>query len=89
MFKSCPILLQPHGQYSPPVSILHGVSQPRTLEWVAISFQGGLFDPGIEPMSTNYPTWQADSLALSHPCQHRLTGKYNAYIAYHPMQIGK
>ena len=36
--KLCPTLLQPHGQYSLPVSSVHGISQARRLEWVAISF---------------------------------------------------
>ena len=31
-------LLQPHGLYSPPGSSVHGISQARILEWVAISF---------------------------------------------------
>ena len=35
--KLCLILLQPHG-YSPPGSSVHGISQARTLEWVAIFF---------------------------------------------------
>ena len=29
-------------------SSVHGISQARILEWVAISFSGGLPDPGIE-----------------------------------------
>ena len=36
---------------SPPGSSLHGISQARTLEWVAIAFSGDLPDPGIEPVS--------------------------------------
>ena len=35
--KSCPILLQTCGLY-PPGSSVHGISQARILEWVAISF---------------------------------------------------
>ena len=34
--------LQPHGLYSPPASSVHGISQARILEWVTISFFGGL-----------------------------------------------
>ena len=30
--------LRPHELYSPPGSSVHGISQARTLEWVAISF---------------------------------------------------
>ena len=40
-------------------SSVHGILQARILEWVAISFSGGLPDPGIEPGS---PALQADSL---------------------------
>jgi len=35
-----------HVDYSPPI---HGISQARILEWVAISSSGDLRDPGIEP----------------------------------------
>ena len=44
---------------SQPGSSVHGVSQARILEWVAISFSRGSPNPGIEPRS---PAWQADSL---------------------------
>ena len=36
---------------SPPGSSVLGISQARTLEWVAISFSRDLPDPGIKPMS--------------------------------------
>ena len=49
---------------SPPGSSVHGISQARILEWVAISFlQGNLPDSGIEFAS---PAGQANSLSLSH-----------------------
>ena len=35
-----PDSLQPHGQY-PPDSFVHGISQIRMLEWVAISYSRG------------------------------------------------
>ena len=44
---------------SPPGSSVHGISQARLLEWVAISFSRDLPSPGNEPSS---PTLQADSL---------------------------
>ena len=53
---------------SPPGSSVHGISQARILEWVAISFPRGsssprdLPDPGIKP---HLLYWQADSLPLS------------------------
>ena len=31
---------------------VHGISQARILEWVAISFSGGLADPVMKPTST-------------------------------------
>ena len=36
---------------SPPGSSVHGISQARILEWVAISFSRGSSQPGIEPVS--------------------------------------
>ena len=47
---------------SPPGSSVHGILQPRILEWVAI-LQGIFPTPVIEPVS---PALQADSLLLSH-----------------------
>ena len=44
---------------SPPGSPVHGISQARALQWVAVSFPGDLPNPGIEPKS---PALQADSL---------------------------
>ena len=35
---------------SPPASSVHGISQARILEGVAISFSRGLPDPGIKPV---------------------------------------
>ena len=43
---------------SPPGSSVHGISQARILEWVAISFSRGS-DPRLLH-------WQADSLPLRH-----------------------
>ena len=43
---------------SPPGFSVHGISQARILEWVAISFSRGPPDPGIEPGS---PALQAVS----------------------------
>ena len=36
---------------SPPDSSVHGISQAKTPEWVAISYSGDLPNPGIEPVS--------------------------------------
>ena len=48
---------------SPPGSSVHGVSQARILEWVAISFSRDLPHPGLKLMSL---LWQVDSLPLNH-----------------------
>ena len=61
--QSCPTLCDPMD-YGPSGSSLHGISQARTLEWVAISFSGDLPDPGIKPES---PALQADSLPPESP----------------------
>ena len=47
-------------------SSVHGISQARILEQVAISYSRDLPDPGIEPMSPVSPALQMDSLQLSH-----------------------
>ena len=39
----------------PPGSSVHGISQARILEWVAMSSPGDLPHPGIEPMSLMSP----------------------------------
>ena len=50
--------------YSLPGSSLHGISQARILEWVAISFSRGSFlTRGLNPCLLH---WQADSLPLRH-----------------------
>ena len=64
---SCSVVsnsLRPHGLYSLPGSFVHGIFQPRTLEWVAISFPRGSSQPGLEPGS---PTLQVDSLQSETP----------------------
>ena len=48
---------------SPPGSSVHGLSQARILEWVAISFSRESSDPRIKPMSPVFPELQADSLS--------------------------
>ena len=62
---SCPTLCDPLD-YSSPGSSVRGISQARTLGWVAISFSRDLPDPGTEPTFPVSPAWQADSLPVSH-----------------------
>ena len=52
---------------SPPGFSVHGTSQIRILEWVAISSARGSFDPEIEPGS---PALQADALLSEPPGKH-------------------
>ena len=49
--QSCPTLCN-HMDCSPPGSSVHGLSQARILEWVAISFSRGSSNPGIKPWSS-------------------------------------
>ena len=51
---------------NPPGSSVHGISQARILEWVAISFLGNLPNLGIKPAS---PAWQVDSLPHTEPLE--------------------
>ena len=48
---SCVWLFAAALTVAPPVFSVHGISQARILEWVAISFAEGLPEPGIEPVS--------------------------------------
>ena len=50
--------LQPHRLQLPGSSV-HGISQARNLEWVAIPSPGDLPNPGLKPRS---PALQADFL---------------------------
>ena len=46
-------------------SSVHGISQTRILEWVAIFFSRGSFGPWIFWIETRSPALQVDSLPLS------------------------
>ena len=65
--QSCLTLCKPMD-YSTPCSSVHGFSQARILEWVAISSSRDLPNPGIELRS---PALEADSL-LSEPPEQTL-----------------
>ena len=47
--------------YNLPGSPVHGIFQARILEWVAISFSRGSFQPRDQT-----PAWEADSVPLSY-----------------------
>ena len=61
--QSCLTLCDPRD-CSPPDCSVHGISQARILEWVAISSSRDFPNPGIEPALTSpvSPALQADSL---------------------------
>ena len=64
--QSCPILCNPMD-CSLPGSSVHGISQARILEWVAISYCRGSSWPRVwTQVSTLLVHWQADSLPLHH-----------------------
>ena len=60
--KSC-LTLCDSMDSSLPGSSVHGISQARILEWIAISFSRRLLDSGVEPVSL---ALQANSLLLGH-----------------------
>ena len=66
LLQLCPTLCN-ITDCSLPGSSVHGVSQARILEWVAMPFPppGDLPDPGIEPVSLMSPTWKVGSLPLA------------------------
>ena len=64
--QSCPTLCYPMD-YSPLGSSVHGISQARILEWVAISYPRGIFPTwGLNLHLLYFRHWQVDSLPLCH-----------------------
>ena len=59
--QAYPILCNPMD-YSLPGSSIHGISQARILEWIAISFSKG----SSQGSNIHFLHWQADSLPLCH-----------------------
>ena len=68
---SCVQLFATPIDYITPGSSVHGISQARILEWVAISFSRDLPNPGIKHRS---PTQQVDSLPAEPQGQPKHTG---------------
>ena len=63
--QSCPTLCDP-GDYSLPGFSVHGISQERILEWVAILLLRGIFlSQGSNPRFLHFLLWHADSLSLA------------------------
>ena len=52
--QSCPTLCDPMD-CSPPGSSVHGILQPRILEWLPFPSPGDLPNPGIAPLSPTCP----------------------------------
>ena len=70
---SCPTLCDPID-FSPPGSSFHGILQARILEWVAISFSRGSFQPRDRAQVSHVPgrlyrLSHQGSLRLSLNCQ--------------------
>ena len=63
--QSCPALGDP-VDWSPPGSSVHGISQARIPEWVAIPYPGDLPNLGIEPTSLEFPVL-ADEFFIAAP----------------------
>ena len=60
---------------SPPGSSVHGISQSRILEWVAISFSR-FPDPGIEPMSPASPALSGRFFTTEPPGKPQISHKH-------------
>ena len=80
--QSCLTLCEP-PDCRPPGSSVHGISQARIPEWVAISSSRGSSRLGIKPALLHLLHWQADSLPLCRPGRpfHDLSN-YNLLCAY-------
>ena len=63
---SCVRLFATPMDCSPSGSSVHGISQARILEWVAISFSRGFFRPRDETCVSCLLHWQVGSLPLSY-----------------------
>ena len=65
-FQSCPTLCDPMD-CRPPDSSVHGISQARILEWVAIAYFGIFVTQGLNLHLLCLLHWQAGSLPLAPP----------------------
>jgi len=78
-------------KFSPPCSSVHGISQARILEWVAIFFLGDLPNPGIEPVPLALAVRLFTTEPLVKPCIYNRIGlkKINPQILLIDMWINK
>ena len=78
--QSCLTLCSPMD-YSLPCSSVHGISQARQPEWVAIFLLWGIFlTQGSNPCLLSLLHWQGDSLPLAPPG--KPYANYNLYFFY-------
>ena len=78
--QSCPTLATPWTVCSQPGSSVHGISQARILELVAIPSPGDHPNPGIEPRS---PAFQAVSLLTEPPGKlYHFSNEYTGLISF-------
>ena len=73
---SCPTLCDPMN-CGVPGSSVHGILQARVLEWVAVPFSRGSFDPAIE---CTFSTLPVDSLPSEPPGKPKKTGMGNLSV---------
>ena len=70
--------------YSPSVSSVHGIFQARILEWVAIPFSRGSFQPRDQGSNPCLLHWQVNSLAWIHlgslETMYNLINKYSLWV---------
>ena len=61
--------------HSPPGSSVHGISQARTLEWVAIPFSGESSQPR-DQTQVSYTTRRFFTVWVTREAQHLVDNKY-------------
>ena len=78
LLQSCLTLCDPMD-CSPPGSSVHGILQPRILEWVTILFSRGSYNPGVEPRS---PVWPTRDTYIHHIKFSKAVSEYVKYYKY-------
>ena len=80
----------PPMDFSPPGSSVHGILQARILQWVAIRFSRGSFQPRGWTLILPLPQWQVDSLPLYHLGSPHLPEAYiqnHLFILWGPLAL--
>ena len=78
--QSCPTLCDPMD-CSPPGSSVHGISQARILEWVAILFCRGSSHSRIEPMSLVSPALEGGFFTTVPPGKQRFFCQWVTFLS--------